>query len=67
MNDFAEIERDIEQIKSKCENTANPDEYLLNLGEKILENWLVAHDITPTNDKREGFRLLAPSPARSTA
>jgi hypothetical protein len=32
---------------------------LLKLGEVILERWLEAHDKPPTNDKAEGFRLLA--------
>ena len=32
---------------------------LLELGETILENWLLAHEIVPTQDKLEGFRLLA--------
>lgn len=32
---------------------------LLELGEAILECWLVAHGTTPTLDKTEGFRLLA--------
>ena len=32
---------------------------LLALGEAILENWLAAHDATPTSDTFEGFRLLA--------
>jgi len=32
---------------------------LLVLGEAILERWLEAHDVTPTADTVEGFRLLA--------
>jgi hypothetical protein len=32
---------------------------LLELGEALLECWLVAHGATPTLDKTEGFRLLA--------
>jgi len=32
---------------------------LLALGESILENWLLAHDATPTARTAEGFRLLA--------
>lgn len=32
---------------------------LLALGENVLENWLIAHEGTPTDEKREGFRLLA--------
>jgi len=32
---------------------------LLGRGETILEIWLSAHDVTPTKNKFEGFRLLA--------
>ena len=32
---------------------------LLKLGEGILERWLEAHGKEPTQDKSEGFRLLA--------
>ena len=32
---------------------------LLALGEEGLENWIVARADTPTDDTREGFRLLA--------
>lgn len=38
--------------------TERADE-LLMLGEAILENWLLAHNKTPTDDTVEGFRLLA--------
>ena len=32
---------------------------LLASGEAVLENWLAAHEIEPTDALREGFRLLA--------
>jgi len=32
---------------------------LLALGEEVLENWIVARADAPTDDTREGFRLLA--------
>ena len=32
---------------------------LLSLGEQILSHWVVARGMTPTEDKKEGFRLLA--------
>lgn len=35
-----------------------PGEYLA-LGEEVLEHWVSARDMTPTDDEREGFRLLA--------
>jgi hypothetical protein len=32
---------------------------LLSLGEETLEHWVIARDMEPTPDLREGFRLLA--------
>jgi len=32
---------------------------LLELGEGVLEHWVRAHELEPTLDEREGFRLLA--------
>jgi hypothetical protein len=32
---------------------------LLRLGEEVLEAWIVARGETPTDDTKEGFRLLA--------
>jgi hypothetical protein len=32
---------------------------MLALGEAVLEAWLEAHGLTPTRERREGFRLLA--------
>jgi hypothetical protein len=43
-------------IESKPELLA---EELLKIGETILESWLDAKGIEPTEDKHEGFRLLA--------
>lgn len=34
-------------------------EELLNLGETILEQWLIARGETPTQATKEGFRILA--------
>jgi len=31
---------------------------LLELGEGVLEHWVLARDLAPTDDEREGFRLL---------
>lgn len=36
----------------------NPEE-LLAAGESVLEAWIRAHDLEPTAQRREGFRLLA--------
>ncbi len=31
----------------------------IQAGEEILENWITVHDGVPTQDKKEGFRILA--------
>ena len=31
---------------------------LLEMGEGVLEHWVLARDLAPTDDEREGFRLL---------
>jgi hypothetical protein len=61
----------IEEISARVEAmVALPDEMLaasameradklLAFGEAILENWLIAHGQTPTDETAEGFRLLA--------
>lgn len=36
----------------------SPEE-LLAAGESVLEAWIRAHDLEPTTQRREGFRLLA--------
>jgi len=36
----------------------DPDE-LLAAGERVLETWVRAHGLEPTEQRREGFRLLA--------
>ncbi|PHS25635.1 MAG: hypothetical protein COA84_07315 [Robiginitomaculum sp.] len=33
--------------------------FLLHTGEEILEHWLHAHDRAPTDEQKEGFRILA--------
>jgi hypothetical protein len=33
--------------------------FLLHSGEEILEHWLIAHDKAPTDERKEGFRVLA--------
>ena len=34
-------------------------EYLLRASEEVVEHWVAARGETPTQDEREGFRLLA--------
>lgn len=59
MISFNEIEHRILVVKESVQNVEDPGGDLLELGEAILENWLVAHGLKPTHEKREGFRLLA--------
>ena len=56
---FEEIERRIDYVKCNPESPTNPSADLLNLSEHILENWLIAKGRVPTQDLREGYRLLA--------
>lgn len=57
---FDDIEAQIDALPEQ-DDVAGADRAaaLLTLGETVLENWLTAHDKVPTDDKHEGFRLLA--------
>ena len=59
MTDFLQIEKDIQMLQANPDAFANPQDRLLTSAECILENWLEAHDMSPTDEKREGYRLLA--------
>jgi hypothetical protein len=50
---------DWEAIAAVVDNPDATPGQLLAAGEAMLEHWLRAHDIQPTDDRREGFRLLA--------
>jgi hypothetical protein len=52
------IENRINELGSSTDHQAAAAE-LLQLGEEVLEHWLVAKDKTPTDRLQEGFRLLA--------
>ncbi|HQR49777.1 MAG TPA: hypothetical protein PL152_10605 [Steroidobacteraceae bacterium] len=68
MRPLVDIERRLDQLtgnwemgtfsnfESKLENV--PAE-LLELGEEVLEHWVAAKGLEPTQELREGFRLLA--------
>jgi len=58
MRTLADIESAIEVAGANPDPQAGADE-LLALSEEALEHWVSAKGDTPTNDKREGFRLLA--------
>jgi len=53
-----DIGRRLEALIAKPPVPADAPE-LLALGEKALEQWVLAKDKEPTDDLREGFRLLA--------
>lgn len=60
MRSFEEIESRIDAVsRESTADAAQRSQELLLLGEEILVNWLSANDRAPTNDTREGFRLLA--------
>jgi hypothetical protein len=52
---FAAIEADIDACVGDAADAAR----LLALSEKVLEQWIIGRGDTPTQETREGFRLLA--------
>jgi len=55
---LADIESGIAAIGTMPVLQASLDE-LLRLSEEVVEHWIVARGEVPTEDKHEGFRLLA--------
>jgi len=58
VNSLADIGLRLEELIGQPPATADAEE-LLALGEQTLEQWVIAKGRKPTQDKREGFRLLA--------
>jgi len=58
MRSLADIESAIEVAGASSDPRAGALE-LLALSEEVLEHWVAAKGDTPTDDEREGFRLLA--------
>lgn len=58
MRTLAELESAITAIGASPEQPGGADK-LLQLSEEALEHWIIAKGERPTDDKREGFRLLA--------
>lgn len=63
---FADIEMRIDEIADTAKvsdpkglTPSKRATTLLTLGEAVLEQWIIARGETPTQDKKEGFRLLA--------
>ena len=58
MRPLADIEVAIERAGANPDPQAGAGE-LLALTEQVLEHWVTARGETPTDDEREGFRMLA--------
>jgi len=58
MRPLADIESAIAGISAVPDVQAAIDE-LLQLSEEVVEHWILARGDVPTDDTREGFRLLA--------
>ena len=58
MRTLAEIGQSLEALTAAEPAPENAAEFLA-LGEEVLEHWVLARDMEPTQDTREGFRLLA--------
>jgi len=58
MMPLTEIESAIQSISAEPDAAASANE-LLKLSEAVVEHWIVARGETPTDETREGFRLLA--------
>ena len=58
MRPLADIETAIAKAAADPDPQSGAQELLL-LSEEVLEHWLAAHGREPTDEKREGFRLLA--------
>ncbi|MGI9410418.1 MAG: hypothetical protein ACR2OV_10125 [Hyphomicrobiaceae bacterium] len=63
---FAHIETEIDLCEVQAPDCAENGtaairilERLLRAGESVFEEWVRARDLEPTEDEREGFRLLA--------
>ena len=58
MRSLADIELALDAVSDEHGAAAGAGE-LLALSEEALEHWVIARGDTPTDDQREGFRLLA--------
>ena len=58
MTPLAEIGGRLQALVNQPAGPENAAE-MLRLGEQVLEHWVAAQDKEPTQEEREGFRLLA--------
>jgi hypothetical protein len=56
---LAAIEQRLDALAAQAAPPASAAPELLELGEQVLEHWVTAKGLVPTEDTREGFRLLA--------
>ena len=59
MRPLGDIEQRLEALAGLAEPGPEVAPELLAIGEEVLEHWVSAHGLEPTQDSREGFRLLA--------
>ncbi len=57
MRSLAEIEAAIAAVSAEPDPQAAAAE-LVKISEEVLQHWIVAKDAVPTDETREGFRLL---------
>lgn len=58
MRSVAELEAYMDAPKPDADPAKQAADYLM-VGEEMLENYLFAKDLSPTDKEKEGFRLLA--------
>ncbi len=58
MRSVAELEQYLDAPRTVSDMVRRAEGYL-QAGEEILEQWVEAHGKVPTDEKKEGFRLLA--------
>lgn len=58
MRSLDAIGQELDALEFRDARTDTADTYLA-LGEEVLEHWVRGRGMEPTNDQREGFRLLA--------
>jgi len=58
MRSLAELETVLEAVSASPDPRLAADQ-ILRISEEALEHWIVAREAVPTDETREGFRLLA--------
>lgn len=58
MKSLTQIEEQLDGFRPQADSHAGA-RLLLELSEEVLEHWIAANGDTPTDDQKEGFRLLA--------